>query len=1371
MNRIYQGRVAAVEIANSAQAVVKQTPWVSAPGGDELLWQHHAHFQDAVNYYLVALLALAAPTNKSLGQLRQRIATPGDEYQIWGPFRRRGGDRSGLRESVARYVTPANSSPTLDEAFGAILAGNEVDATIRDSAVSSLLEVCDGAGAIQQQGRAYWPKFCDPTTAANFAGDPAMMRRQRHQRILPRVLHDPATQFDSPALDEFDTFSIATPDTKRPVLAGAKARERLHQAVTLWRGRMTDGSAEFDRLAASIDRLPSDFALNGYVGSSAKGDVQARLFALLLFKHVEKSAFTFGLLRSATPLPRNSESAIAETTHGEVSTAAMPADPIRTARGSRGYVFRAFTSLPCWNPDDTPEPQWKEFDIAAFKYALTALNQIEEKTKERETEAGVIRQRLAYMRGETRKFVGASEQEEPPPVLLGDPRITRLRGLLASEDLRTANALTDGESRDYGLHPRTIRGFRDLRKIWRRRAGMGVTFSPETQTKLREDLRDFQTEHSETIGSVALFDALLSQENWIVWQEPDDATALAWAAAGFAAETNDPLTSLVEERELDEKLLRLAEPIRLTPADPVHSRRQYDFNAVSKFSAGPRARCRHESGALAFTTEIAVCDQGLWRLQPARLRYTAPRLLRDGLRTSEGKPDLAAARWLQPMMEALSPAPELPQDLTDCPVSLMPDITLSGERRVLLNFPITLEPTALVRQLGKAAAWAGQFCGPTDSPFAVRWPADGWPADKEPAAWYHRGAGFTALGVDLGTRDAGAVAHVTVTAGTPEKAVHRLLGEAGGQSWFAALTGTHLIRLPGEDAKVFQPGNPVAVTEPYGERGRPAAPSETTEAARLIAELGEDPEKLLGAVSSEHRRFFSLQNDLLLVALRRAQARLARMQSWSARLREPAEHADATAEIVGTYPDRAALSPADQTAANDTALLAQRELVTRSLVLIANRVLPLRGRRWVWVANEREHRGHVLRQTDPGSDPTPRQIAGQRGLSHERLEQIEELRRRCQSLSRALAHAPGLRVRIGRGTRGDELPDPCPVLLEKIEHMREQRVDQTAHAILAAALGLRLRAPAKGAATRRARDIHGEYERFRAPVDFIVIEDLSRYLSSQDRARRENTRLMQWCHRQLVTKLRQLCETYGLPVLATPAAYSSRFCSRTGTAGFRAVELTPSSRHEAPWRWTLARLDAHERGEKRLETEALAEARRVRELFADLDRLNAGRSASRKHIRTLLAPLQGGPIFVPLGGAPAMQADLNAATNIVLRGLAAPDRHDIHHRIRTERQRGGALLLRATTKREKARWANNPPALTLSAGTGASERTPNLFIDLARAAEFDRATLAGLEQPFATGRGIWTAVKRRAWDRANTLNRARIAKWNGTVPIPNHPEL
>jgi hypothetical protein len=50
---------------------------------------------------------------------------------------------------------------------------------------------------------------------------------------------------------------------------------------------------------------------------------------------------------------------------------------------------------------------------------------------------------------------------------------------------------------------------------------------------------------------------------------------------------------------------------------------------------------------------------------------------------------------------------------------------------------------------------------------------------------------------------------------------------------------------------------------------------------------------------------------------------------------------------------------------------------------------------------------------------------------------------------------------MGRKARGIELPDPCPEILDKMEALREQRVNQTAHLIVAEALGVRLRPPAK----------------------------------------------------------------------------------------------------------------------------------------------------------------------------------------------------------------------------------------------------------------------------------------------------------------------
>jgi|GEM_PF-1768544 len=55
MNRIYQGKVTKVELQHA------EGEWQTLPKAEwqALLWQHHQLFQDAVNYYTLALAAMA----------------------------------------------------------------------------------------------------------------------------------------------------------------------------------------------------------------------------------------------------------------------------------------------------------------------------------------------------------------------------------------------------------------------------------------------------------------------------------------------------------------------------------------------------------------------------------------------------------------------------------------------------------------------------------------------------------------------------------------------------------------------------------------------------------------------------------------------------------------------------------------------------------------------------------------------------------------------------------------------------------------------------------------------------------------------------------------------------------------------------------------------------------------------------------------------------------------------------------------------------------------------------------------------------------------------------------------------------------------
>jgi hypothetical protein len=146
MNRIYQGRVGNVFDAQEQ------------PLDLNILWDHHALFQDAVNYYVVCLLALAGPRNESLWQIRQRLNATvtdedgnlrDDELMVWRPFPRRGAHRSGMRDSVAPYLCPGQPDATPEECFAAVLKGNECAQTEEGGArlsdgLQQLLDNCTG---------------------------------------------------------------------------------------------------------------------------------------------------------------------------------------------------------------------------------------------------------------------------------------------------------------------------------------------------------------------------------------------------------------------------------------------------------------------------------------------------------------------------------------------------------------------------------------------------------------------------------------------------------------------------------------------------------------------------------------------------------------------------------------------------------------------------------------------------------------------------------------------------------------------------------------------------------------------------------------------------------------------------------------------------------------------------------------------------------------------------------------------------------------------------------------------------------------------------------------------------------------------------
>lgn len=678
------------------------------------------------------------------------------------------------------------------------------------------------------------------------------------------------------------------------------------------------------------------------------------------------------------------------------------------------------------------------------------------------------------------------------------------------------------------------------------------------------------------------------------------------------------------------------------------------------------------------------------------------------------------------------------------------------------------------------------------------------------AWWRHETLNsFRILSADLGIRHGATIARVEASSSQPvQPSTARFIGEAGGRAWYARYLGGRILRLPGEDAKVVRhqteqdlardPEGEAKLAdkhfreELHGDRGRLADREETSAFLKMLHNLGQ-AELLPEALRTENKladlqKQFSFpeQNDKLLIAIRFTQGHLADMISQHWRLVKPEKATqtdDALQELKEQdhYPEVRAMagdpSRRDELVKFLNDRIGQfRELVQKHLLTLTERILPMRGRAWKfdWHDDTKNFRDcHVLRSVAQET-VCNKWIRGQRGISMARIEQLSELRRRWQSLNQSMRRKIGERPLTAAEMRAKPIPDPCPTILRKLEEIRDQRTNQIAHQILAEALALELRLPQKDKKERQAADIHGEYKRAsgKTPVDFIVLEHLARYKANQGRAKSENTRLMQWCHRAVVAKIKELAETFGIPVLETPAAYSSRFCSLTGVAGFRAAEVSLADRDE--YRWQKLLKEAEEKGDT-----ASPDAKTAAKLFRLLEEANRGRIGKEK--LTLLAPQIGGPIFVTAVDVPhpapnpkrlkrkegqqsllvaPIQADLNAAVNLAFRAISHPDCADIHHRIRSKRIAEDIYLTQ-----ERRRFGENQPKIIRKDNNPLpKERNPNIFYDAHGTAQFDRVRLeseAAGQFPYATGRGLWKRLNDPdfQWDRCTALNKERLENW------------
>ena len=422
-----------------------------------------------------------------------------------------------------------------------------------------------------------------------------------------------------------------------------------------------------------------------------------------------------------------------------------------------------------------------------------------------------------------------------------------------------------------------------------------------------------------------------------------------------------------------------------------------------------------------------------------------------------------------------------------------------------------------------------------------------------------------------------------------------------------------------------------------------------------------------------------------------------------------------------------------------------REVVEK----VANRILPIRKCQWKWEAHSapifREKGWHELVSREAlGFYP---KIKGQRGLSLSRIEQITNLRKCLLSYNRSCLEKFGEPPIRGEEMLSESTPEPCPAILSRLEKLKDQRIKQSAHLIIEKALGLRLIFQDSRSSVG---DVHGAYERIpgRRPVDLIVLEDLGRYRASQGRGKRENSSLMQWCHRAILDKVKEMAEPFGITVLEVQPDYSSRFHSLTGNVGFRANRISARDADSDYARWIC---DEKERG-KRTERDDFFRAIVLKH-----------REAKEKGLclEAMLIPEEGGTDFIgikredgKLEGMNPYQADLNAAVNLALAGIAAPRAFNIHRKVRLEKK-GDEIQVVRTNKREVQAY----PAKALVRGDDLQLKSKqNAFLDHGMVASKGQLESKDIEGRLVTSLGLFREVKKWRYELCRVLNNRFIKR-------------
>jgi IS605 OrfB family transposase len=1003
----------------------------------------------------------------------------------------------------------------------------------------------------------------------------------------------------------------------------------------------------------------------------------------------------------------------------------------RHAGGIERPVFPQFLDLWCGQQKDKSigYGKWAHFEKAAFMEAFNKIGQFHltgRKFDDRLAKANVT--------------ISAAERElrENP-----ESKLHLIKAI--TEDLAEGIVGEDGQERRYTIRDRTLKNWPKIRARWRELLKENANV---TAKELVVEKNALQKKLREKFGSAALFEKLAEKNYWSLWNSSDDA-----------------LDRWVRYEDALEERTHLQEGIKFTPAHPEKSPRYFRWSESSNREHLPWQGMtgQHPNNPEPFTVRVDAFD--FERKTPIKLllHFIAPRLLRNELRKEGEKldaqnPDVIA---LPPALCAIVEKLGLQSDkhtFAGTSVRLAP--IPENDRNVQLVFEYGFE----CKQL--ETAWRGKFpfdgYSSKDKPdtlIGLRWPRD----NAKRLDW-QQAEKIQCLAVDLGINNAAAYqvmrAEIVPSVATETKGLfHDITPANSAERWRVRSVANGLIRLSGEDAIVYRPEfknrKPVPGSEAFreelsGSAGRNAQPDEIVEAEGWFKDLEKYGDNfhqrhLKGAANLS----FPEQNDELLFGLSRLRSQLFRLHRWSEhifgdnpriansakkqKIRERAEkrRVEALAQISELEDDdplkalKSLTSNLEELRTKlegliDDYLAKFKELLPK----FADRILPTREGEWKWDVAEG---GWFAMRLDAMQPRPTAWLAGQRGLSYERLRQLKELRQFAQSLNHLCRHKFAKRYVAGRR---EEIPEPFEGCRQALEDARNDRVKQIAHAIFAAALGVELDTPpADKKEQKRIKSLHGVYRCLeRGPVNFIALEQLGDYKTTDRQSRRENRQLAEWRHREIHRVLKELCQLVGMPIVYVKPKHTSSISGKDHSFGFRAEEVFSGDPRVANWRRVV---------KKEEKKEDVAD---LDEFLRQLESIPADKSLLRRR--------EGGPVFVSLSGdvserpnSVLSQADLNAAYRI---GLLA-----ISHRNCWLCQ--GMFYARET--------ANS--AATSQEDASLPKEAHGYFI-IDRFKKFEKSAVhSGCDYPVIRDYShLWDLVRGDlAISRCREINIARIAKW------------